>query len=102
MWIYTSNAHYVNDFTIKHTVDAKTEANSVGLVDMVIDWIPDKDGNVKAANKHSIGTGAYLVKLYSKSTSIHRCDFKNQKKGEKIVKKEYDLKSFGYKRKLNK
>ena len=98
LWIYTSNAHYVNDFTIKHTVDAKTEANSVGLVDMVIDWIPDKDGNVKAANKHSIGTGAYLVKLYSKSTSIHRCDFKNQKKGEKIVKKEYDLKSFGYKR----
>ena len=102
LWIYTSNAHYVNDFTIKHTVDAKTEANSVGLVDMVIDWIPDKDGNVKAANKHSIGTGAYLVKLYSKSTSIHRCDFKNQKKGEKIVKKEYDLKSFGYKRKVNK
>ena len=102
LWIYTSNAHYVNDFTIKHTVDAKTEANSVGLVDMVIDWIPDKDGNVKAANKHSIGTGAYLVKLYSKSTSIHRCDFRNQKKGEKIVKKEYDLKSFGYKRKLNK
>ena len=102
LWIYTSNAHYVNDFTIKHTVDAKTEANSVGLVDMVIDWIPDKDGNVKAANKHSIGTGAYLVKLYSKSTSIHRCDFKNQKKGEKIVKKEYDIKSFGYKRKVNK
>lgn len=102
LWIYTSNAHYVNDFTIKHTIDAKTEANSVGLVNMVIDWIPDKDGHVKAANKHSIGTGAYLVKLYSKSTAIHRCDFKNQKKGEKIVKKEYDLKSFGYKRKLNK
>ena len=102
LWIYTSNAHYVNDFTIKHTVDAKEEANSVGLVDMVIDWIPDKDGNVKAANNHYIGTGAYLVKLYSKSTAIHRCDFKNQKKGEKIVKKEYDLKSFGYKRKLNK
>ena len=102
LWIYTSNAHYVNDFTIKHTVDAKEEANSVGLVDMVIDWVPDKDGNVKAANNHSIGTGAYLVKLYSKSTAIHRCDFKNQKKGEKIVKKEYDLKSFGYKRKLNK
>ena len=102
LWIYTSNAHYVNDFTIKHTIDAKEEANSVGLVDMVIDWVPDKDGNVKAANNHSIGTGAYLVKLYSKSTSIHRCDFKNQKKGEKIVKKEYDLKSFGYKRKVNK
>lgn len=102
LWIYTSNAHYVNDFTIKHTIDAKTEANSIGLVDMVIDWIPDKDGHVKAANKHSIGTGAYLVKLYSKSIAIHRCDFKNQKKGEKIVKKEYDLKSFGYKRKLNK
>lgn len=98
LWIYTSNANYVNDFEINYDIDSKTEANSAGIVNFVIDWIPEKDGNVKAKNHHSLGTGAYLVKLYSKSTAIYRCGFKNQKAGDKITKKEYNLKSFGYKR----
>ena len=98
LWIYTSNANYVNDFEINYDIDPKTEANEASMVNFVIDWIPEKDGNVKAANKQSIGTGAYLVKLYGKSTSTYRCGFKNQKAGDKIIKKEYSLKSFGYKR----
>ena len=98
LWIYTSNANYVNDFEISYDIDAKTKANSAGIANFVIDWIPEKDGNVKAKNQHSLGTGAYLVKLYSKSTAIYRCGFKNQKAGDKITKKEYNLKSFGYKR----
>ena len=98
LWIYTSNANYVNDFEINYDIDAKTKANSAGIANFVIDWIPEKDGNVKAKNQHSLGTGAYLVKLYSKSTAIYRCGFKNQKAGDKITKKEYNLKSFGYKR----
>ena len=98
LWIYTSNANYVNDFEINYDIDSKTEANEASMVNFVIDWIPEKDGNVKAANKQSIGTGAYLVKLHSKSTSTYRCGFKNQKAGDKIIKKEYSLKSFGYKR----
>ena len=98
LWIYTSNANYVNDFEINYDIDPKTEANEASMVNFVIDWIPEKDGNVKAANKQSIGTGAYLVKLYSKSTSTYRCGFKNQKAGDKIIKKEYSIKSFGYKR----
>lgn len=98
LWIYTSNANYVNDFEISYDIDAKTKANNAGIANFVIDWIPEKDGNVKAKNHHSLGTGAYLVKLYSKSTAIYRCGFKNQKAGDKITKKEYNLKSFGYKR----
>ena len=98
LWIYTSNANYVNDFEINYDIDSKTEANEASMVNFVIDWIPEKDGNVKAANMQSIGTGAYLVKLYSKSTSTYRCGFKNQKAGDKIIKKEYSIKSFGYKR----
>lgn len=98
LWIYTSNANYVNDFEISYDIDAKTKANNAGIANFVIDWIPEKDGNVKAKNQHSLGTGAYLVKLYSKSTAIYRCGFKNQKAGDKITKKEYNLKSFGYKR----
>ena len=98
LWIYTSNANYVNDFEISYDIDAKTKANNAGIANFVIDWIPEKDGNIKAKNQHSLGTGAYLVKLYSKSTAIYRCGFKNQKAGDKITKKEYNLKSFGYKR----
>ncbi len=98
LWIYTSNANYVNDFEINYDIDSKTEANSAGIANIVIDWIPEKDGHVKAKNQHSLGTGAYIVKLYSKSTAIYRCGFKNQKAGDKITKKEYNLKSFGYKR----
>lgn len=98
LWIYTSNANYVNDFEINYDIDSKTEANEASIANFVIDWIPEKDGNVKAKNHHSLGTGAYLVKLYSKSTAIYRCGFKNQKAGDKITKKEYNLKSFGYKR----
>lgn len=98
LWIYTSNANYVNDFEINYDIDSKTEANAASIANFVIDWIPEKDGNVKDKNHHSLGTGAYLVKLYSKSTAIYRCGFKNQKAGDKITKKEYNLKSFGYKR----
>lgn len=98
LWIYTSNANYVNDFEINYDIDSKTEANAASIANFVIDWVPEKDGNVKAKNQHSLGTGAYLVKLYSKSTAIYRCGFKNQKAGDKITKKEYNLKSFGYKR----
>lgn len=98
LWIYTSTANYVNDFEINYDIDSKTEANAAGIANFVIDWVPEKDGNVKAKNQHSLGTGAYLVKLYSKSIVINRCGFKNQKAGDKITKKEYNLKSFGYKR----
>ena len=98
LWMYTSNANYVNDFEIIYDIDSKTEANEASIAKFVIDWIPEKDGNVKAKNQKSLGTGAYLVKLYSKSTAIYRCGFKKQKAGDKIIKKEYNLKSFGYKR----
>ena len=98
LWMYTSNANYVNDFEIIYDIDSKTEANAASIAKFVIDWIPEKDGNVKAKNQKSLGTGAYLVKLYSKSTAIYRCGFKKQKAGDKIIKKEYNLKSFGYKR----
>jgi hypothetical protein len=65
---------------------------------MVIDWLSDKDGNVKAKNGHALGTGAYITKLLSKSIAKHRCDYKEQKKGDRTVKKDDTMKIFGYKR----
>lgn len=98
LWVYTNNANYVNDFNIEFTLNDEAKTTSAGTVQMVIDWLSDRDGNVKAKNHHSLGTGAYLVRLYSTSIAKHRCDYKEQRKGDKTVKKAHDLKNFGYKR----
>lgn len=98
LWVYTNNANYVNDFNIEFTLNDEAKTTSAGTVQMVIDWLSDRDGNVKAKNHHSLGTGAYLVRLYSTSIAKHRCDYKEQRKGDKTMKKAHDLKNFGYKR----
>ncbi len=98
LWVYTNAANYVNDFNIEITLNDEAKTTSAGTVQMVIDWLADKDGTVKAKNKHALGTGAYLTKLYSKSIAKHRCDYKEQRKGDKTVKKDETMKIFGFKR----
>lgn len=98
LWVYTNNANYVNDFNIEFTLNDEAKTTSAGTVQMVIDWLSDKDGNVKAKNGHALGTGAYITKLFSKSVAKHRCDYKEQKKGDRTVKKDDSMKLFGYKR----
>ena len=98
LWVYTNNANYVNDFNIEFTLNDEAKTTSAGTVQMVIDWLSDKDGNVKAKNGHALGTGAYITKLWSKSLAKHRCDYKEQKKGDRTVKKDDTMKIFGYKR----
>ena len=98
LWVYTNAANYVNDFNIEFTLNDEAKTTSAGTVQMVIDWLADKDGTVKAKNKHALGTGAYLTKLYSKSIAKHRCDYKEQRKGDKTVKKDETMKTFGFKR----
>lgn len=98
LWVYTNNANYVNDFNIEFTLNDEAKTTSAGTVQMVIDWLSDRDGNVKAKNHHSLGTGAYITKLFSKSVAKHRCDYKDQKKNDKTVKKDDTMKVFGYKR----
>lgn len=98
LWVYTNAANYVNDFNIEFTLNDEAKTTSAGTVQMVIDWLADRDGTVKAKNKHALGTGAYLTKLYSKSITKHRCDYKEQRKGDKTVKKDETMKVFGYKR----
>lgn len=102
LWVYTNTANYVNDFNIEFTLNDEAKTTSAGTVQMVIDWLSDRDGNVKAKNSHSLGTGAYLTKLFSKSVAKHRCDYKDQKKGDRTVKKDDTMKVFGYKRPTNK
>ena len=98
LWIYTNTANYVNDFEVEYTLNNENEVTSAGTVTIVLDWLTDRDGNVKAKNKHALGTSAYLTKLFSKSVAKHRCDYKEQRKGDRTVKKEEDFTTFGYKR----
>lgn len=98
LWVYTTQANYVNDFYVEYELNDQAKATDAGTVQMVVDWLADRDGNVKASNGHALGTSSYITKLYSKSIARHRCDYKEQVKGEKTVKKDDDMTIFGYKR----
>lgn len=102
LWVYTTAANYVNDFNVEFTLNDEAKTTTAGTVQMVIDWLSDKDGNVKAKNHHALGTGAYITKLFSTSVAKHRCDYKDQVKGDRTVKKDETMKTFGYKRPNNK
>lgn len=98
LWVWTTTAGYVNDFMIEYKLNDQAVASEAGTVQMVIDWLADKNGSVNASNGHQLGTSSYITTLYSKSIAKHRCDYKEQRKGEKTVKKEETTKIFGYKR----
>lgn len=98
LWVYTTQANYVNDFYVEYDLNDQAKATEAGTVQMVVDWLADRDGNVKAKNGKALGTSSYITKLYSKSVAKHRCDYKEQVKGDKTVKKEDGMTIFGYKR----
>jgi ribosomal protein S24E len=98
LWVYTTTANFVNDFKVDYKLNDETNVTSAGTVQMVIDWMSDTDGHVKAKNGHALGTGSYITKLFSTSDARHRCDFQNTKKGKRTVRKDESTKVFGYKR----
>lgn len=102
LWVWTTTANYVNDFNVEYTLNDQETTSEAGTVQMVVDWLTDKDGAVRAKGGKALGTGSYITKLYSKSVAKHRCDYKEQVKGDKTVKKEENMKTFGYKRPIKK
>lgn len=98
LWVWTTTANYVNDFNVEYTLNDQDVASEAGTVQMVVDWLADKNGSVNASNGKALGTSSYITRLYSKSVAKHRCDYKEQVKGEKTVKKEETTKIFGFKR----
>ena len=98
LWVYSTQANYVNDFYVEYDLNDQAKATEAGTVQMVVDWLADRDGNVKAKNGKALGTSSYITKLYSKSIARHRCDYKEQTKGDVTIKKEDDIVIFGYKR----
>jgi hypothetical protein len=98
LWVYSTTANYVNDFNIEYELNDQEVVSEAGTVAMVVDWIADKDGAVKAKNGHQLGTSAYITKLFSKSIAVNRCDYQTKKAGHRTVKKEDTTTTFGYKR----
>ena len=98
LWVWSNTANYVNDFNVEYTLNDQEMTSEAGTVQMVVDWLADKEGSVRAKGGKALGTGSYITKLYSKSVAKHRCDYKDQVKGDKTVKKEENMKTFGYKR----
>jgi uncharacterized membrane protein len=101
LWIYTTQANYVNDFHVEYTLNDQDKVTDAGTVQLVLDWLADRDGNVKAENGKALGTSSYITKLFAKSIARHRCDYKEQVKGDKTVKREDNMTIFGYKRPKN-
>lgn len=102
IWIFNTTGQYVNYFNFEYTLDDTNLANNAGILTMVVDWLADKDGNIKSANGNAIATGSYITKLEAKSLSKTRCDLPNQPIGFKVKKTDYELTSFGYKRPMKK
>jgi len=98
LWVYSTTANYVNDYNIEYELNDQEVVSEAGTVGMVVDWIADKDGGVKAKNGHQLGTSAYITKLFSKSIAVNRCDYQTKKAGHRTVKKEDTTTTFGYKR----
>jgi hypothetical protein len=101
MWFFTTQANYVNDYYVEFTLNDEAKATAAGTVQMVVDWLADKDGNVKSKNGKSLGTSSYITKIESRSIATHRCDYKEQVKGEKTTRTENEMIVFGYKRPMN-
>ena len=102
IWIFDNNSHYVNDFNVKYDLDDTKNVNNAGMLTLILDLIPDKDGHVKSKNKKALGTGAYIGKIEFTTHNTLRCDMPNKTKGTIEKKTEQDLITFGYKRPIKK
>lgn len=99
VWIFNNNAEYVNDFKFDYTIDENQKVDAAGMLNLMVDWLSDTDGYVKAKNGHCLQTGAFITKLNAKSVSTAKCTLNSDNpKGTQIKKTDYKLTTFGYKR----
>lgn len=107
LWIYNTTSSYVNDYKVSYDLNDTKFVDDAGVLRFILDLIPAKDGHLKSANNKNLATGAYITKFEVVNTNTARCanyqkingqNTNKKEKGEKVKKKEYDLKTFGYKR----
>ncbi|SHK36525.1 cadherin domain-containing protein [Fibrobacter sp. UWB12] len=109
IWTYSNTGVFADHYSFDYDLDDPDYVNEAGLLKFFFEMKPDKNGDVRTKEGRLYGTGAYLFKTEVKMTSKLRCTLppvsedKAEKKKNAIIKSNDEmLKSFGYRRPVNK
>jgi hypothetical protein len=109
IWTYTNTGSFADHYSFAYDLDDPDYVNEAGLLKFFFEMKPDQNGDVRTKEGRLYGTGAYLFKTEVKMTSKLRCTLppvsedKADKKKNAIIKSNDEmLKSFGYRRPVNK
>lgn len=109
IWIYTNTGAFSDFYSFDYDLDNPDYVNDAGLLKFFFEMKPDENGDVRTKDGRLYGTGAYLFKTEVKMTSKLRCtlppvslDMADKKKNAIVKSSDEMLKSFGYRRPVNK
>ncbi len=109
IWVYTNTGAFSDFYSFDYDLDDPDYVNEAGLLKLFFEMKPDENGDVRTKKGRLYGTGAYLFKTEVKMTSKLRCtlppvslDKAEKKKNAVIKSSDQLLKSFGYRRPVNK
>ena len=111
VWVYSNTGVFADYYTFTYDLDDPDYVNEAGLLKFFFEMKPDENGDVRTKDGRLYGTGAYLFKTEVKMSSKLRCDLptrpdeenKANKKRNVVIKSGDELlKSFGYRRPVNK
>ena len=109
IWVYTNTGAFSDFYSFDYDLDNPDYVNDAGLLKLFFEMKPDENGDVRTKKGRLYGTGAYLFKTEVKMTSKLRCtlppvslDKADKKKNAVIKSNDQLLKSFGYRRPVNK
>jgi len=110
IWVFSNTGAFVDYFRFDYSLDDPDYVNEAGLLKFFFELKPDVNGDVRTKDGRLYGTGAYLFKTEVKMSSKLRCDLpttpdedKTNKKKNAVIKSGDELlKSFGYRRPVNK
>lgn len=110
IWVYSNTGVFADYYSFDYDLDDPDYVNDAGLLKFYFEMKPDENGDVRTKDGRLYGTGAYLFKTEVKMTSKLRCDLptspdedsSNKKKNAVIKSSDELLKSFGYRRPVNK
>ena len=111
VWVYSNTGVFADYYTFTYELDDPDYVNEAGLLKFFFEMKPDENGDVRTKDGRLYGTGAYLFKTEVKMSSKLRCDLptrpdeenKANKKRNVVIKSGDELlKSFGYRRPVDK
>ena len=111
VWVYSNTGVFADYYTFTYDLDDPDYVNEAGLLKFFFEMKPDENGDVRTKDGRLYGTGAYLFKTEVKMSSKLRCDLptrpdeenKANKKRNVVIKSGDELlKSFGYRRPVDK